>query len=644
VAAAGLVWVLAVVNVVAAGAAVAQHSDGWADRPLVPRTGMPAGVLGQRGPLRTVNPATAAPHLSYEGGPVVSNAAVYSVLWGSSGTYLPQIDESASPNMDSFFGQVGASSYTGWLGEYDTPAAPSGTGQTIGYASFAGRSEITPSTAADTATIYDDTIQAELISQVQAGHLPQPTLDAQGYPNTVYALFFPSGKDICLGDSSQCSSNYFCAYHNATYNTVGGVHLHYMVLPDDQSAATVSACGDTLANTPYTVMQTNAAHELAETITDPDVNLPTPPGWYDGTNGEIADICDPLAEPYGTVTGTDAVTYTVEKLWSNSAASCLIDKGSTTPGAAQSPTATPQAGGKIHISWAAPADDGGSAITEYRVYESTVSGTSGSQIATVTAPTVSWTSGSLTSGTRYYFEVLAHNVNGDGPLSGQVGATADATPPVVKATAPAKPFQLASKVTVQYAATDTDSPASIRYDVRYRAAAWNGGFGAYKPLATNTAALTTSLTGSPGHEYCVQVRAHDTANNTSPWTTPRCTAIPLDDRGLSAATSGWRRITSTAAYRGTLTRTSSTGAELRVSGAQAHRLALVVTTCATCGSIAIYLNHTLWHIVSTHASTTHYKLIMLPGTFSLRTTGITLKDVSGTSRHLLIDGLGIART
>ena len=49
----GLAWVLVIVNAIALGSAIARPSDGGASRPLVPHTGMPAGVLGQRAALRT---------------------------------------------------------------------------------------------------------------------------------------------------------------------------------------------------------------------------------------------------------------------------------------------------------------------------------------------------------------------------------------------------------------------------------------------------------------------------------------------------------------------------------------------------------------------------------------------------------------
>ena len=161
----------------------------------------------------------AAPHLTYHGGPVVSNAAVVSVLWGGAGTYLAQVTGAVSPNMDTFFGHVTDSSYLSWLSEYDTPAG--GTNQSIGFGSFAGRRAITPSSVAGGTTINDSAIQTELLGQINNGQLPAPTLDAAGLPNTVYALFFPGGTTVC--DAGSCSGVQFCAYHSSFTASVKGL-------------------------------------------------------------------------------------------------------------------------------------------------------------------------------------------------------------------------------------------------------------------------------------------------------------------------------------------------------------------------------------------------------------------------------------
>lgn len=321
-----------------ANAVSAGHStEPGPHRSVNPRTGLPGGMLPTKAQVRHAASSrplanrAAVPHLTYHGGPVVSNAAVVSVLWGGAGTYLAQVTGSVSPNMDTFFRHVTDSSYLSWLSEYDTTGG-GGTNQSIGYGSFAGRIAITPSAVASGTTVEDSAIQTELLSQINNGHLPAPTLDAVGLPNTVYALFFPGGTTIC--DTGSCSGVQFCAYHSSFTAAVHGQvrNVRYMVLPHPDDNI-VAGCGSPTTDTADKVLQSYTSHELVETITDPDVALATtfapPLAWYDATSGEIADICQGLAA--GPVTGTDGVSYVVQQEWSNALNKCIIDKGAVRP-------------------------------------------------------------------------------------------------------------------------------------------------------------------------------------------------------------------------------------------------------------------------------------------------------------------------
>ncbi len=89
----------------------------------------------------------------------------------------------------------------------------------------------------------------------------------------------------------------------------------------------------------------------------------------------------------------------------------LNDDFYTSPGA---PTAVAATAGDTQatVSWTAPGDDGGSAITGY-----TVSATPGSATCTAAAPQSSCTVATLVNGTPYTFRVMATNTIGDGPLS-----------------------------------------------------------------------------------------------------------------------------------------------------------------------------------------------------------------------------------
>ncbi len=274
------------------------------------------------------NAAPAGAHLSYFGGPVISNTQVIQVLYGS-GSYNAQVAGTSSPTMGNFFGDMlGTSSgYITLLTQYSTPAS-GGTNQTIGNGTFGGLFQIVPSSANNGSTIDDSNIQAELLAQINAGHLPAPTLDAAGNVNTLYMIYFPPGKTITQGGSSSCVAGGFCAYHGTTSNTLNGKNILYGVLPDMQAGSGCSSgCGTSTVFGNYTSV---TSHELSEAITDADVGIATtfaaPLAWMDQNNGEIGDICNAQQGSY-TANGT---TYTIQLEFSNAANNCVLPPAAPT--------------------------------------------------------------------------------------------------------------------------------------------------------------------------------------------------------------------------------------------------------------------------------------------------------------------------
>jgi hypothetical protein len=282
-----------------------QHGVPWRD------PNGPAAAVGFAAP--------AGAHLTYFGGPIISNVQVVQVLYGS-GSYNSQVAGSTSPTMGNFFADITSTGLISLMQQYNTPAS-GGTGQTFGNGTFAGLFQIVPSAGNNGSTITDTQIQSELLAQINAGHLPSPTLDAQGNPNTLYMIYFPPGKTISQGGSSSCVAGGFCAYHGTTSSTLGGHNVLYGVLPDMQAGSGCSTgCGTSTVFGNYTSV---TSHELVEAMTDADVGIATtfsaPLAWYDMTNGEIGDICNGQQGSY-TANGT---TYTIQLEFSNSANNCV---------------------------------------------------------------------------------------------------------------------------------------------------------------------------------------------------------------------------------------------------------------------------------------------------------------------------------
>jgi hypothetical protein len=229
-----------------------------------------------------------------------------------------------------------------------------------------------------------------------------------------------------------------------------------------------------------------------------------------------------------------------------------------------------------------------------------------------------------------------------GPVRGQV-VLADTAPPTVTLTAPTGQATLTSTVKVVWSARDAASGV-LSSDVRLQRAPYNGDLGNWTyPTSWQavTGSTVTMTTAARGYTYCFSVRSRDRAGNISAWTTQRCAAIPLDDRSLTAGT-GWSRRTGSAYYAGTYTVATRAAIALTRTGVRARRVALVATTCATCGTVDLYLGSTRIERVSLRSTTTRRKVVLGGLTFTrLRQGTLTIRTIS--TGRVEIDGLVVWR-
>ena len=94
----------------------------------------------------------------------------------------------------------------------------------------------------------------------------------------------------------------------------------------------------------------------------------------------------------------------------------------TAPGAPRTPTAVTGPKG-ITLKWAAPSSNGGAAVTAYRVFRSTSSGTE-AFLVSVGGSTLTYVDKAGTKKTRYFYWITAVNILGEGAHSTEVSATA----------------------------------------------------------------------------------------------------------------------------------------------------------------------------------------------------------------------------
>src|SRR5947207_1549715 len=157
------------------------------------------------------------------------------------------------------------------------------------------------------------------------------------------------------------------------------------------------------------------------------------------------------------------------------------NEASATPSAAPPPPSPPSApqnlaatGGnaQVTLTWQAPASNGGSPITNYKIYRGTTSG--GETLVATIGNQLSYSDGGLTNGVTYYYQVSALNNVGEGPKSNEASAT-----PTAPATPPGAPQGLGATagdatVTLTWSAPNSNGGSPITNYRIYRGTSSNG--------------------------------------------------------------------------------------------------------------------------------------------------------------------------
>lgn len=213
------------------------------------------------------------PTVLYYGGnllpQVEAQALFYGNEWSSVSTYSAQ-----TATLDSFLKDVTGGAYLDALTR---------AGYSVGRGT-ASAGVIDGAPLAPNSVITDASIQARIQADITKGLLLAP--DA----NRLYIVYVEPNVAIDLGAGQGTTQQGILGYHGAFAGHDAAGHsatLRYAVIAYPGGSVGNSSLGTTAIDQLTAV----TSHELAEAVTDPDVNF-SRLGWYDPSRGEIADITE----------------------------------------------------------------------------------------------------------------------------------------------------------------------------------------------------------------------------------------------------------------------------------------------------------------------------------------------------------------
>lgn len=188
----------------------------------------------------------------------------------------------------------------------------------------------------------------------------------------------------------------------------------------------------------------------------------------------------------------------------------------------------------------------------------------------------------------------------------------------------------------------TDVEQGATYDVRYRSAPKDRGFGALISLVDATTDTSTKVEPVTGTTYCFSARATDQAGNVSEWSPERCTIAPLDDRDLNRA-GPWSKRRGGAFYLRTFTKTKKRGASLVARRVRVRDIYIVAQKCPGCGRVAVLFKGTRVATVRLDSNQIRSKRVIHAAGFGSLRRGSVKIVVLSRRVPVRIDGLALSR-
>ncbi|HEV7221930.1 MAG TPA: fibronectin type III domain-containing protein [Pirellulales bacterium] len=360
--------------------------------------------------------------VTYQGGALLTNVEAQAVYLGSDWSTNSSLQTQARAT-DQFLSTLVNGPYMDMLGN-----AGYGVGRGSASAGAIDNLSINKNLALTDSQIRSD-LEAMLANAQSSG---LQAADA----NRLYLIYVEPGVVVKMGSATSKTS--FLGYHGAF--GFNGSDIHYAVMPAPGTPNPNP--GSQGFGSAFDELTAVSSHELAEAVTDPNVNYKTL-GWYDfQLNGEIGD----LTRQTSTISGANGTQYLVQDVVDQN--DQVISPGTSQPSPTPPPspglsaptlTASAVSSTVAQLSWTAVSGTQG-----YRVYQEI--GGQSVLLGTVSANTIAVQVTGLTPGAAESFMVEAYA--GTSVADSSVVSVTTPAPTVQRVTAPQVTAQAASPTSV----------------------------------------------------------------------------------------------------------------------------------------------------------------------------------------------------
>jgi hypothetical protein len=213
------------------------------------------------------------PTVQYFGGNLLPHVEAQALYLGNEWSNVPA-DTAETATLDTFLKDLTGGAYMDALTR---------AGYNVGRGTDTAGA-IDNTALANGSLITDASIQARIQADISSGLLHAP--DA----NRLYVVYVAPDVAVNLGNGQGTTQQGILGYHGAFAGTDASGNpftIRYAVVVTPGGAAHNSSLGTSAIDQLTAV----SSHELAEAVTDPDVNFATL-GWYDPRRGEIGDITE----------------------------------------------------------------------------------------------------------------------------------------------------------------------------------------------------------------------------------------------------------------------------------------------------------------------------------------------------------------